>query len=138
MLGSFKIILQNILECFGCYFIILYIALTPKRKKWNFDLKKNTSYILKKHNFNLSLINEEKLSEYLGSETIGVTAIFTFSHFHFHWLNVLWLWGSKTPGLSVCVCVCVCVCVIVCVCVCSHQNAKTTGPISMKLFKNDP
>ena len=43
---------------------------------------------------------------------------------------------QNTEG--VCLCVCVCVCVSVCLSVCSRNNAKTTGPVSMKLSKIDP
>ena len=43
--------------------------------------------------------------------------------------------GPEIPGLSV---RCVCVCVSVRVSVCSRQYGETTGPISMKLSKNDP
>ena len=43
--------------------------------------------------------------------------------------------GPEIPGLSV---RCLSVCASVCVCVCSRQYGETTGPISMKLSKNDP
>ena len=43
-------------------------------------------------------------------------------------------WGPEIPGLSV---RCLSVCASVCVSVCSRQYGETTGPISMKLYKND-